>query len=176
MAYRSRKEDATPTSTCRQQLTRASTLIPVRESSALSFDGSEEKLNWSDAKATLKDIKLWVHYSTYLAAGSGATSLSLFSPVIVAGLGYEGLRAQLFTVPPYAVAYVVTLSVAFWSDKRHVRGLFACAAFGTASLCFTILGLFCSWPCRVATVLTPPDSGNSWHPLWRTLCLLDHRD
>lgn len=86
-------------------------------------------------------MKLWVHYSTYLAAGSGATSLALFSPIIVAGLGYRDLQAQLFTVPPYAVAYVVTLGVALWSDNRHMRGLFACAAFGTASISFIILGM-----------------------------------
>ncbi|KIW88700.1 uncharacterized protein Z519_10746 [Cladophialophora bantiana CBS 173.52] len=99
----------------------------------------EAKINWKDAKATLKDVKLWVHYSTYLAAGSGATSLSLFSPVIVAGLGYHDLRAQLFTVPPYAIAYVVTLVVALWSDNRQMRGHFACAGFSVAAISFLIL-------------------------------------
>ncbi|EXJ70200.1 uncharacterized protein A1O5_06268 [Cladophialophora psammophila CBS 110553] len=99
----------------------------------------EAKINWKDAKATLKDVILWVHYSTYLAAGSGATSLSLFSPVIVAGLGYHDLRAQLFTVPPYAIAYLVTLAVALWSDNRRVRGLFACAGFSLAAISFLVL-------------------------------------
>lgn len=110
---------------------------------------SEARINWKDAKATLTDVRLWVHYSTYLAAGSGATSLSLFSPVIVAGLGYHGLRAQLFTVPPYAVAYVVTLAVALWSDHRGMRGLFACAAFSTAAISFIILGKSHPWMRRM---------------------------
>lgn len=81
-----------------------------------------------------------MHYSTYLAAGSGATSLALFSPVLVAGLGYHDLDAQLFTVPPYAVAYVVTLAIALWSDNRRMRGLFACAGFTTGFISFLILG------------------------------------
>jgi hypothetical protein len=75
--------------------------------------GRAERISWADAKDTLKDIKLWVHYVTYLCAGCGVTSFSSFSPVIVASLGYSGLKAQqaqLFTAPPYAVAYVATIS------------------------------------------------------------------
>ena len=45
------------------------------------------------------------------------SSLSLFIPSIVAGLGYTSLKAQLMTIPPYAVAYVVTLTVAWSSDR-----------------------------------------------------------
>lgn len=44
------------------------------------------------------------------------SSLSLFTPTITAGLGYENLQAQLMTVPPYAVAYVVTLAVSWSAD------------------------------------------------------------
>jgi hypothetical protein len=44
------------------------------------------------------------------------SSLSLFTPSIVLGLGYEDLEAQLMTVPPYAAAYVVTLLVSWSAD------------------------------------------------------------
>lgn len=44
------------------------------------------------------------------------SSLSLFTPSITSGLGYQGLKAQLMTVPPYAVAYVVTIAVAGSAD------------------------------------------------------------
>lgn len=44
------------------------------------------------------------------------SSLSLFAPSIVAGLGYKDLEAQLMTVPPYAAAYVVTLLVSWSAD------------------------------------------------------------
>ncbi|KAM0463280.1 hypothetical protein ACHAPV_003409 [Trichoderma viride] len=91
------------------------------------------KLNWEDAKATLKDVRLYVHYVTYLCIGVGVSSLSLFAPTIVAGLGYKNLQAQLFTIPPYAVAYVVTLVLAMVSDRQRTRGLVAggCFLFGT---------------------------------------------
>jgi hypothetical protein len=99
-----------------------------------------EKLNWHDAKDTLKDGKLWLHYVTYLCAGCGIASLSLFSPVIVAGLGYADLKAQLFTVPPYAVAYVTTIAMAFYSDHKKMRGPIASASYGVAAVAFLILG------------------------------------
>lgn len=98
----------------------------------------EAKINWKDAKDALKDVKLWVHYVTYLCAGAGVSSLSLFSPVIVSGLGYRDLQAQLFTVPPYAVAYVVTLGAAFLSDHKGYRGPIACGAFSVGAVAFII--------------------------------------
>ena len=45
--------------------------------------------------------------------------MSLFAPTIVSGLGYTSLNAQLFTVPPYAVAYVVQVAVAYGADKTN---------------------------------------------------------
>ncbi|KAL6694130.1 major facilitator superfamily domain-containing protein [Trichoderma pleuroticola] len=126
----------------------------------------EAKLNWEDAKATLKDIRLYVHYITYMCIGVGVSSLSLFAPTIVSGLGYKNLQAQLFTIPPYAVAYVVTLVLAMISDHKKTRGLVAggCFLFGTiafiiqaclpgklyaaryAMLCISTAGVFAGLP------------------------------
>ncbi|KAF9024730.1 major facilitator superfamily transporter [Hymenopellis radicata] len=88
---------------------------------------SSEGLTWVAAKATLMDWRLWIHFLVYFAISLPFSSLSLFSPTIVSGLGYTSLRAQLFTVPPYAVAYVVTVSVAYAADKLNRRGLFSAA-------------------------------------------------
>jgi hypothetical protein len=52
----------------------------------------------------------------YFGISGPFSSLSLFTPTITAGLGYTSLRANLMTVPPYAVAYVVTLAVSWSSD------------------------------------------------------------
>lgn len=69
-----------------------------------------------------------------MGIGCGVASLSLFSPTIVAGLGYRDLQAQLFTVPPYAIAYFVTLAAAMMSDRFKTRGL-------VAGICLTISGI-----------------------------------
>lgn len=62
----------------------------------------------------------------------------------MAGLGYEDLDAQLYTVPPYAVAYVVTLALAWISDRYKDRGIVAGTSFLAASISYIISGK--TWP------------------------------
>lgn len=66
----------------------------------------------------------------YFGISAPFSSLSLFTPTITAGLGYSGLEAQLMTVPPYAVAYVVTLLVSWSADHFNARALHS-AVFAT---------------------------------------------
>ena len=92
------------------------------------------KITWDDAKATLKDWRLYLHYFSFIAFNIAFSSISLFSPTIVSGLGFEGLDAQLFTVPPYAIAFVVTVFLAWQTEKRGLRSW---ACFG----CLVISGI-----------------------------------
>jgi hypothetical protein len=119
---------------------------------------SDDQLEWSDAKKTLKQARLWVHYIIYLFLGVSVASLSLFAPTIVEGLGYTELNAQLFTIPPYACAYVFTLAVALLSDRYSCRGpvIVACFAFG--GIAFTVSGTMVSLLPRLPTHLrvSPP--------------------
>ena len=69
------------------------------------------KITWAQAKETLLDWRLYLHYFVYISVSVPFSSISLFAPTIVSGLGYEGLRAQLFTVPPYAIAFVVSVLI-----------------------------------------------------------------
>lgn len=50
-------------------------------------------------------------------------SVSGFLPTIVAGFGYTTARAQLMTVPPYAVALVFMLLLTTYSDRVQSRGI-----------------------------------------------------
>lgn len=85
--------------------------------------GHSGHMTWADAKETLTDWRLYAHYAIYFSISTPFSSLSLFTPTITAGLGYAGLRAQLMTVPPYAVAYVVTIAVSWSADHFNARGL-----------------------------------------------------
>ncbi|KAH6657539.1 major facilitator superfamily transporter [Truncatella angustata] len=88
--------------------------------------GDSHDITWADAKATLTDWRLYGHYLIYFAVSLPFSSLSLFTPSIIAGLGYKDLQAQLMTVPPWAVAYVAQILVAWSSDHFNARG-FHCA-------------------------------------------------
>ncbi|KAI0482688.1 MFS general substrate transporter [Xylariaceae sp. FL0804] len=88
--------------------------------------GSAPGLSWHDVRETLTDWRLYGHYAMYFAVSLPFSSLSLFTPSIVAGLGYHDLEAQLMTVPPWAVAYVVSILNSWAGDHRNARG-FHCA-------------------------------------------------
>ncbi|EKM51587.1 uncharacterized protein PHACADRAFT_212228 [Phanerochaete carnosa HHB-10118-sp] len=98
------------------------------------------------------DWRLYLHHALSISYSVAFSSISLFTPTIVSGLGFEGLVAQLFTVPPYAIAFVVTLFIAWQADKR-VQGVLPSHAFKAryGLLCvavpftFAIQPLLLSW-------------------------------
>ncbi|KAF2087779.1 MFS general substrate transporter [Saccharata proteae CBS 121410] len=114
----------------------------------LEVEGSkgEARMKWRDAKETLMEWRLYAHYAIYLGISTPFSSLSLFTPSITAGLGYDGLTAQLMTVPPYAVAYVVTIAAAWSADRYNARGLH--------SALFSLIGAVGF----LASALLPPDN------------------
>ncbi|KAH8600035.1 MFS transporter-like protein [Bisporella sp. PMI_857] len=94
--------------------------------SRLITEGSHnhgENLTWKEAKKTLTEWRLYAHYVIYFGISLPFSSLSLFTPSITAGLGYKGLHSQLMTVPPYAVAYVVTIVVSYSADHFNARSI-----------------------------------------------------
>ncbi|KAI5924202.1 major facilitator superfamily domain-containing protein [Camillea tinctor] len=96
----------------------------------LALEGSKgqaKAMTWEDAKETLTDWRLWGHYVVYFGISVPFSSLSLFTPSITAGLGYKDLEAQLMTVPPYAVAYVVQILTSWSADHFNARGLHSAA-------------------------------------------------
>ncbi|KAL5333979.1 major facilitator superfamily domain-containing protein [Aspergillus crustosus] len=98
----------------------------------------DDKVSWQDAKEVLCSVRLYMHYLTYLTVGTGVASLAYFAPTIIQGLGYTDLRAQLFTVPPYGIAYPITLALAWASDRFKTRGTVAIASCTAASISFII--------------------------------------
>lgn len=84
----------------------------------------DEQFEWGEVIRGVKDIQVWLTAFAYLGLIVGLYSYSLFLPTIVAGLGYEGYQAQLHTVPPYVPAAVLTVVVAYFSDRLKWRGPF----------------------------------------------------
>jgi hypothetical protein len=58
----------------------------------------------------------------YMGCDGSLYAFSLFLPTIVKGMGYKSIHAQLLSVPPYAVAAVMTVTVGFIADKTRMRG------------------------------------------------------
>ncbi|OSC96591.1 MFS general substrate transporter [Trametes coccinea BRFM310] len=66
---------------------------------------------------------LLVMITGFLNGTSSGSLTDVFLPSIVAGLGYSGTRAQLMSVPPFAVAAVLSVITAFLADRFGQRGL-----------------------------------------------------
>ncbi|KAK4703906.1 hypothetical protein P7C70_g2317, partial [Phenoliferia sp. Uapishka_3] len=90
--------------------------------------------SWYQVRRAIFSIQTWLSAFAYFAILSALYSFGLFVPTIIQGLGYSAIRAQLFSVPPYAVAAFLTVIVAILSDKFKSRGPFMlfCLPFSIA--------------------------------------------
>jgi sugar phosphate permease len=73
--------------------------------------------------ASIKDWKTYTGMIIYMGADGALYAFSLFVPTIIKDLGYTSTKAQLLSVPPYAVAAVLTITVGFVADRTRQRGL-----------------------------------------------------
>jgi len=71
---------------------------------------------------SVKDWKTLMFSIIYMGADGSLYAFSLFLPTIIAGLGYKSTTANLLSVPPYAVAAVVTVLVGYIADRTQQRG------------------------------------------------------
>ncbi|WWD17699.1 hypothetical protein CI109_102140 [Kwoniella shandongensis] len=83
----------------------------------------EAGIEWGGVKRSLTDWKTYVVSVAYSCFNLGLGSVSGFLPTIIKGFGYSNAEAQLFTVPPYAVALVFMLLLTSFSDYKQTRGL-----------------------------------------------------
>jgi sugar phosphate permease len=73
--------------------------------------------------AALKDYKMWLGMMIYMGCDMPLYAFSLFLPTIISQMGYTATKAQLLTVPPYACAAVLTITVGYIADRTRQRGL-----------------------------------------------------
>ena len=78
------------------------------------------------------------YYLAFLAATNSTilASTGAFLPTIVKSFGFSSLNTQLFTVIPYACAFVTMIGVGILSDKVRNKGFFI-----LGSLSFCLVGL-----------------------------------
>ncbi|KAJ5211467.1 uncharacterized protein N7498_003113 [Penicillium cinerascens] len=83
-----------------------------------------EEFKMSYFWASVKDWKTWTGAVVYMGADGSLYAFSLFVPTIINELvSYSSIHAQLLSVPPYAVAAILTVAVGFIADRTRQRGL-----------------------------------------------------
>ncbi|XRM41005.1 hypothetical protein ABZX51_004304 [Aspergillus tubingensis] len=99
----------------------------------------DEQFTWSAVFDAFKDIKVWLYGLAFHTLSLPLYTLSLFMPTIISALGYTSAQAQLLTVPPYAVAFVLTITVAILSERTHRRAPFILGSSALACLGYILL-------------------------------------
>jgi MFS family permease len=130
----------------------------------------EEVFEWRELWRGFLDIQTWLLGLAFTGMVTGLYSFSFFFPTIVAGLGYSGTQAQLHTVPPFAIAVVLTVAVAIVGDRIKMRAPFVLALLpltmmgyiiaitGNTNIkryigsCFIAAGTYPSLPCLYAVI------------------------
>ncbi|KAI0083422.1 major facilitator superfamily domain-containing protein, partial [Irpex rosettiformis] len=86
-------------------------------------DGVAGNRVWRDVWRTMRMPLVWLCVIAGFFNGATLSGLAYFTPSIVASLGYTANKEQLMSVPPFGVAFVVSLVSSYLSDKYARRGL-----------------------------------------------------
>ncbi|KAF2139355.1 uncharacterized protein K452DRAFT_275577 [Aplosporella prunicola CBS 121167] len=100
---------------------------------------ASEPFRWSSVLLALKDPKCWLYGCVFHSLSLPLYTLSLFLPSIIAALGYTAASAQLLSVPPYAIATLLTLGLAALSERLHRRVPFILASLLLAAVGYSVL-------------------------------------
>ena len=129
---------------------------------------THERFSYTYLWATLRDWKTYLYALIYMGADMPLYAFSLFLPSIISALGYKSTKAQLLSVPPYAAAAIATVSIGYFADRTHRRGVynigivlvgmvgFAMLIAGTSpgvQYAGTFLGAIGIYPCIANTIV-----------------------
>ncbi|KAJ3576373.1 hypothetical protein NP233_g462 [Leucocoprinus birnbaumii] len=94
----------------------------LKEDGIEGRDPSIDAFSWREVGKAFMLPQIWLLTVVLFCDGTVLYALAYFSPSIVQGLGYTASRAQLMTVPPFAVAFVTATISAWISDRYRCRG------------------------------------------------------
>ncbi|KAH9917652.1 MFS general substrate transporter [Epithele typhae] len=78
--------------------------------------------SWRELGRSAVQPQVLLLCSAALFSGEMLILFCSYLPSIVAAVGYEGTRAQLMSVPPFAVGAILSISTAIWADRFASRG------------------------------------------------------
>jgi MFS family permease len=99
----------------------------------------DRSITLKDVGRVFKDYKVILGGFMYFGLIVPAYGYAYFSPGIIRSYGYGQIQTQLHSVPPWAVAFAFSMTVAVISDKTRHRFTFAVIAVCIAIIGFGIL-------------------------------------
>ena len=100
---------------------------------------TRERASRREILDTVCSLRMLTHYLAYFTNVVILSSLVYFCPTIVAGLGYNSITAQLMTVVPWVLAYIISLIFAWTADHFNQRGWFIATASTISGAAFVAI-------------------------------------
>lgn len=103
----------------------------------------DEKFKMSSIWGVLKQWDFWFMAILWMLLGHGTAAFSFFAPTIINDLSteYEGVIAQLLSIPPSVLACLLTIASGYFSDKMKNRPAFIIAGVVSVSGGYLILAV-----------------------------------
>ncbi|KAF2806909.1 MFS transporter [Mytilinidion resinicola] len=99
----------------------------------------DETFRWAEVWLAVKDVKVWLYGLAFHTLSLPLYTLSLFLPTIIKGMGYTAANSQLLTIPPYALATILTIAWAVLSERSGRRAPWIIASSIIAIIGYIIL-------------------------------------
>lgn len=81
-----------------------------------------ERFSWHWVRMATLNVNTLLLSFNFFAIITPIYSFSLFLPTIISSLGYDSVKAQLFTVPPNMAGFFAVILCTFLSDRIKMRG------------------------------------------------------
>ncbi|KAF7323414.1 MFS domain-containing protein [Mycena chlorophos] len=94
----------------------------LEEDGAINGDEALDGFSWREVGKAFTSVHVILVGINFFFSGVVLYSLAYFVPPLIQSLGYTAAKAQLMSVPPFSVAFVMTMITAYISDRYQCRG------------------------------------------------------
>jgi cyanate permease len=84
-------------------------------------DVEMDRWTWNKFFSYLLTPKLWAFGILFGSAATCAYAFAYFLPIILVGMGFGEINAQLLVAPPYLASFFVAFGLAYLGDKYIIR-------------------------------------------------------
>ncbi|CAG8829227.1 14580_t:CDS:10, partial [Gigaspora margarita] len=79
------------------------------------------KIDHHSLYLVVKDSKIYIAMLIGIFLGTALNSIALYLPTVIYSMGFDPLKSQLLTVPPYFTGWCISLAITLHSDKAEER-------------------------------------------------------
>ncbi|EST09748.1 Major facilitator superfamily [Kalmanozyma brasiliensis GHG001] len=97
------------------------TAIPG-QSATSRLTRAKQRINWSEAASAFTDPMSYITAALFFIINVGYSSVPVYVPTLVSEMGFGSIRAQGLSAPPYVLAFIISLSLCWLTDRYQIRG------------------------------------------------------